>query len=228
MRDYKQKTAIMMALPNLQFILNLIGDSEDPTELTGEAMDQEEFLKSALQKQHRNAVNVISFVRLWLAYLFRRSDVAAEMAERHREISKTEPLRLERVVDQTFYIGLIAIERARGGEVKEWRSIASESLEKMKVWSGNSAWNFQHKLHLLNAEMAHLNGARDAAAEAYDDAIRVAGEHGFVHEQALSCERAGIFYSETIGESVAAEYFERAKKHYLEWGATRKVRDLSL
>ena len=96
----------------------------------------------------------------------------------------------------------------------------------MKTWAGNSSWNFDHKLHLLNAENAYLNGDLGGAAKAYDDAIHVAGEHGFVHEQALACERAGIFYSEAINADTGIEYFKRSHKHYVEWGAQSKADDL--
>ena len=88
-------------------------------------------------------------------------------------------------------------------------------------------WNFAHKDRLLGAEIAYkLEEDLELAALAYDQAISLAGEHRFLHEEALACELAGLFHAEEVRPTLAADYLERARKHYGEWGALAKVDDL--
>mmetsp|Transcript_10194 Transcript_10194/g.14859 ORF Transcript_10194/g.14859 Transcript_10194/m.14859 type:complete len:175 (+) Transcript_10194:3301-3825(+) len=51
----------------------------------------------------------------------------------------------------------------------------------------------------------------------------VAGRSGFVHDQALANERAGIFFLETNDEFWASFYLSRARDLYRDWGAQAKV-----
>ena len=93
--------------------------------------------------------------------------------------------------------------------------------------TATSETNFRHKLRLLEAEnLYHLCNDRDAAAVAYEDAINLAGERGFINDQALACERAGVFYSELGDSSTASQHFHNAHTYYLAWGAANKAKDV--
>lgn len=213
----------------LQATLNLLGHSDNPTELEGECISNQEDLAKSIVENHLHGVTQnYFFIRMWLAYLFRRDDLAAQMATRCR----TFRLKPEILVDTTFYVGLIAVRRVNGkrqGEPDDidWRSIALESKEKLKNLAQLCPWNFAHKDRLLGAEIAYkLEEDLELAALAYDQAISLAGEHRFLHEEALACELAGLFHAEEVRPALAADYLERARKHYGEWGALAKVDDL--
>jgi hypothetical protein len=60
----------------------------------------------------------------------------------------------------------------------------------------------------------------------YEQAIRSAGDHGFVHNEALACETAARFYAARGFEVIARLLLERARDGYLRWGADGKVRQL--
>lgn len=50
MQEYKQEVAFMEPVPLWQGVLNLLGRSEDPVVLRGEAMTQDEFLRDAEER----------------------------------------------------------------------------------------------------------------------------------------------------------------------------------
>ena len=78
----------------------------------------------------------------------------------------------------------------------------------------------------MTAELAYCNGDHATASRSYDLAINSAETHGFVHEQALAAERAGLFYAETSAWALAVPYLEKALKIWDKWGARAKVDDL--
>jgi len=93
----------------------------------------------------------------------------------------------------------------------------------MKKWAASTPWNCGHKLELLHAENAYLEGDEDGAAKAYDSAIALAANNSFLHEQGLALERAGVFYFERQKCDIALEFFRKAHDCYTQWGACSKA-----
>ena len=89
-------------------------------------------------------------------------------------------------------------------------------------------WNFSNKVHLMTAELAYCDGDHATASRSYDLAISSAETHGFIHEEALAAERAGLFYAQTSAWALAVPYFEKAKSIWKKWGAQAKVEDLAV
>mmetsp|Transcript_31201 Transcript_31201/g.69141 ORF Transcript_31201/g.69141 Transcript_31201/m.69141 type:complete len:189 (+) Transcript_31201:1-567(+) len=168
--------------------------------------------------------NQYYFTRMILAYVFGRYELAAEMADEYRKVVPT--MRNPRLANEILYLALIALASADEEAKSEARDAAAVALTELEGWLGASQWNFAHKVKLLKAEIAFHDGYVADAATLYDDAIRIAGEHRFVHEQALACERCGIFYSTSGNPRIAGGYFTRACEYYLKWGAKRKASDL--
>ena len=78
----------------------------------------------------------------------------------------------------------------------------------------------------MRAEVAYSSGEIENAAQTYDRAIFFAAKHGFIHEQALACERTALF-SIGIGNNITAiEYLNRSHELYLQWGSQCKARDV--
>ena len=60
----------------------------------------------------------------------------------------------------------------------------------------------------------------------YEEAIRLAREHGFVQNEGLANELAARFYAARGFETIADAYLRNARSCYLRWGADGKVRQL--
>ena len=228
MKDYKHYS-YTVTLPYYQTILNLVhSGNNDPTTLTGEAMNQEVILREAEESKQLQIIHGVHFFRMWLAYLFRRYDIAAEMVGLIQEVSKSLSLRLMAIVNETWFMGLVALHMSRTSpqESGRWNSIAKSSISQMKTWMRNCEWNYSHKYQLLIAEQLYANGETVAAAKAFDDAISLAESHSFTHDAAMACERASMLYQEFGKQDKAAEYLQRARDAYESWGASRKVQDV--
>jgi histidine kinase len=92
--------------------------------------------------------------------------------------------------------------------------------------ANHAPMNNAHKLRLVEAERAWVCGQVPEAMQAYQAAIELAQTHGFLQEEALSCERAALFYESLQQPRIAQMYRQDAYRAYVVWGATRKVKAL--
>ena len=79
---------------------------------------------------------------------------------------------------------------------------------------------------MVAAEIARIEGRILDAQDLYDKAIRSAHVHGFVHNEAVANELAGLFYAARGSEKIALLYLRDARYCYLNWGAEGKARQL--
>ena len=98
--------------------------------------------------------------------------------------------------------------------------------KQLEVWAEHSPQTFENRAALVAAEIARIEGRILDAQDLYEKAIRSAHVHGFVHNEALACEMAGVFYSARGYEKIATAYLRDARYCYLRWGADAKVRQL--
>lgn len=94
------------------------------------------------------------------------------------------------------------------------------------VWARHSPETFENRAAVVAAEIARIEGRILEAQELYEQAIRSARMQGFVHNEALANERAGVFYAARGFERIATTYLREARYCYLRWGADAKVRQL--
>ena len=227
MKGFKQNVLLFQALMYCQVLYNLIECQGDPSILTGKAINQEDWFATAQKTQNGAAITSFYFFRMWLAFLFRNYKQAAKMEEKRQKIAATR-LRGGILVNEVFYRGLVctSLAQEKDEDKSELLAIAKESIETLDQWANKSPWNFLHKLELLRAEVAYSSGEIENAAQTYDRAIFFAAKHGFIHEQALACERTALF-SIGIGNNITAiEYLNRSHELYLQWGSQCKARDV--
>jgi len=238
------KSLLILSVLHLQMLLNLKEESpigtagaDDPTILTGNVMNQEEYLQICEEKGVRDYFRFFFCCRLCLAYLFRRHNLAEDMVKACEEIAQLAKFCSSmEIITETFYMGLIAAEanqRRRGVEsapdIERWQQLANSSLKLLTKWAEEgSEWNFLHKADLLRAEIAVANNDYDTAVASYRSAIVGAGKSGYINEEALSCERAGLFYYAQGEVEEGKLYLSRAVSLYKVWGARRKALDVLL
>ncbi len=87
--------------------------------------------------------------------------------------------------------------------------------------------NYLHKYHLVEAErMRVLGGESDVIMSHYDQAIALARENEFIHEEALADELAARYLLSQGKNNPAQTYLQAALEKYEAWGAKRKVAHL--
>src|ERR1700716_272506 len=99
-------------------------------------------------------------------------------------------------------------------------------LDQIAVWAGNCPATFANREALLSAEVARLEGRDMDAMRFYEEAIRLAREHGFIQNEGLAHELAARFCAARGLATIAHAYLRSARYCYLRWGAEGKVRQL--
>ena len=79
---------------------------------------------------------------------------------------------------------------------------------------------------LVSAEIARIEGRELDAERLYEEAIRLAREHGFTQNEGIANEVAGRFYLDRGLETIGHACLRNARSCYLRWGAQGKVKQL--
>jgi len=200
MMEQKQEIYQKQNFPYWQAALNLMGYSNDPEQLIGEVMDQEQLLEEAIGSRRARSTTVIYHIRSWLAYIFCNYESASRMMEKRQGIILTSspPFLLCSIF---FVEGLISFAMAHKTDETKWRALGLKCIEEIDKYAKHSPSNCKQKLLLLQAESAFLAGEYVTAAKKYDNAIDSATENGFTQDQALAFERKGIFLSNQGNDS---------------------------
>jgi len=172
--EYEQKQALDMLLPMWQFVLNLLGKSEDPSKLTGEVMDQAKFIET--QKRNKNSVigGRARIYHLELTYLLCPIDYSANLLVRLVAFIKTSLLCPCYIRFRCLH-GLIALAMARKTRNKKWFKLAKGATKQVKRWVEGKTGNILHLLLLMNAEYDSLSKSNEDVKRSFDLAIS-AGE----------------------------------------------------
>ena len=134
-------------------------------------------------------------------------------------------------VRYTFFAGLISLKAASssiGMTRWKWKRRALKSIKLIRVWVEKGNVNIVHSLHLLEAELAVLNGSKSHEVQrSYTSAIAIAEKNEFIQDQALSNELASAYFARSGDNSLRDYHMENAIQCYSQWGATAKVEQLT-
>lgn len=128
-----------------------------------------------------------------------------------------------------FYsaLALAAAIDSANGDSRQWHVEALAAHQKQhETWAQHCPENFENRKLLIGAEIARLEGRELDAERLYEDAIRSARKHGFVHNEAIAHELASRFHAARGLATIADTYLRHARYAYSRWGAEGKVRDL--
>ena len=129
-----------------------------------------------------------------------------------------------------LYDGLVSLIEASLQEDEEEQEAliehAKKNIAELRDISNNAPMNYLNKLYLLEAELAVVEEDESKAILSYKNAITLSEEHGFVHEQAMICERAAMYYIQRgfalEAEKLLLQSFDCFKK----WGAMAKLKSM--
>ncbi|MBN3895717.1 MAG: AAA family ATPase [Nostoc sp. NOS(2021)] len=226
----KQEIAVSYIEMYWQAILNMLGKSENPCVVKGEAYDEQIRLPLLLQANDKTGLYYIYWNKLLLSYWFDNYSEAIEniaIAEKYLGAVVGLPL----VPLFHFYDSLVRLavygDRPES-EQQEIRDRVQANQEKMQKWAHHAPMNYLHKFYLVEAERHRVFGEKIAAIEMYDQAIALAKENEYINEEAIAHELAAKFYLSWGKETIAKTYMTNAYYAYSRWGAVAKVKDLEV
>ncbi|GAA6616636.1 AAA family ATPase [Scytonema sp. NUACC26] len=211
-----------------QTVLNLLGRSNNPSDLTGSVYDEGTAIACAIAVQDGQEVYYFYLCKVILCYLFEEYHQAAQAGIVARQYSE-EQRAITVAALFRFYHSLVLLSRLVEGSSSEkaaWLSCVNTNQEKLQEWADYAPMNYLHKFHLVEAEKARVFGQFLEAEEFYEQAIAGAAEHEFIQEEALAYELAAKHYLARGRKKIAQTYMKEAHYCYERWGATAKVKDL--
>ena len=227
-QNLKQNYSIEILKTIRQVILSLLGQSNRPTELTGDEYNEQESLKAALQMNNYYNLFFIYTFKTCLSYLFKEPEAAVENA-READKYKAPVGGLMVTAQLNFYYSLSLLAQypnVSETEKRKYLEQVATNQEKMRFWVNNAPANYQHKYELVEAEKARILGDYPAAITLYDAAITGAREQQYTQEEALANELTGEFHLTRGQENMASFFLLEAYYCYIRWGAKAKVKDL--
>jgi predicted ATPase/serine phosphatase RsbU (regulator of sigma subunit) len=211
-----------------QLYLSLLGQSNRPTELTGEYYNEKESLEAALQMNNYFNLFFIYTFKTLLSYLFKELGAAVENA-RQADKYKGPVGGLMVTAQHNFYYSLSLLAQypnVSETEQREYLEQVAINQQTMRHWANNCPANYQHKYELVEAEKARILGDYPAVITLYDRAITGAREQQYTQEEALANELTGEFHLTRGQENMARFFLLEAYYCYIRWGAKAKVKDL--
>ncbi|XYI00722.1 AAA family ATPase [Sorangium sp. So ce1128] len=103
---------------------------------------------------------------------------------------------------------------------------AETVAEKLSCWADLCPENLAHRSALLDAEIERTRGNAHAAADRYHEAIALAQRGGYLHDEALANELAGLSFRALGKTTIARAYLTEAHRAYGRWGAPCAMRRL--
>ena len=124
---------------------------------------------------------------------YEEARVAAAELDKHIKV----PMGTLLVQGHYFYYSLILTALIRKGEKRnalKYRLIIARNQRKLKQWTALCPINFEHKYHLVAAELAAIDGKFQEAMRLYHLAIEEAHKNEYPPEEAVACQLTAEFY----------------------------------
>ncbi|QTD48772.1 AAA family ATPase [Sulfidibacter corallicola] len=211
-----------------QAVFNLTNNVEDPCLLVGDMYDERDRLGRHKEIQDNGSLYAFYRIKLMLLLQFGRYDEAAEHLP-GLEASWAVGMGTAFEVQSTFFAALVRIYRAEhlvGAERQEEIALVESYRDRIAERGIVSEANVLHRLLLVNAELARLNGHHGNARELYDQAIDQARRQSYLNDATMACEMAGRYYLSRDNRRLGRYYIEDARAICRDWGNTAKMRDL--
>ena len=211
-----------------QSILNLFAGAERSSILSGEALQETEFLPRLLRAGDLYGLYIFYLDKLMLGYLFWEIESARNYAV---ELDRYLTAAAGSFGEPAFYFydslsALAALSPIAPSSSQVLQRVEQNQRQLQQQWANYAPENHQHKVDLVAAEKYRVLGQKLEAMEMYDRAISGAKENDFIHEEAIANELAAKFYLNWGREKVARVYMMEARYCYSRWGATAKVKHL--
>ena len=202
-------------------------------ELKGESVDRFSIFKGSIRDEddlHASAQSTKDIQLLYVVYFkrfmssfWKGSYADAEKCSKIAFSFPASKMPKIHLIIHTFFQGLIAFQMFRDGAGEHFLFEGKSMLDRMESWLKNSAFVFENKALLLQAEhCASVYKIRDAI-KTYDASIKSARDHGLIHEQGLANECKGKFLTSIDNISEDPSCFRKAYECYVQWGAVTKA-----
>ncbi len=203
-------------------------ETAHPAVLKGEWIDIEELIEESRRRDNILATTIGQFYVVFLGVFQGAFEKVARVAL-SLDIEKSKLTAWHCTPALHCYAGVAFTQAADGVSPDErvlFLAHAERFAEKLSRWAELCPENLAHRSALLQAELARVRGDARAAGERYDEAIALARRGGYLHDEALANELAGLSFRALGKTTIARAYLTEAHQAYGRWGATEAMRRL--
>jgi len=225
-RGAKNQWAIDVLLGYQLVFANLSGRTLDSLNFDCESLKESDYLAACAAHKSFSALCRFSIAKALALYLYHQDEAAWVCIQQALEL-QNYILGVISTAELHFYAALILLRLASTAPDDRrvvYQQQITDHYAKLEQWSHACPDNFQHRVWLLEAELAQLQGhPLEYTLELYDRAIAAAANQNFLQDEAISQERAAYFWLARSKPDFAQSYFQKAHYNYTLWGAKRKA-----
>ena len=223
-----KKINFIIGSPEVEMLMKAVTIlMEEPSTLSTGIMDQYHRVTGA---EYRYVDQTsFNYQKLVLLYLFEEYEAARETAFEMIILMKTyKHALIDPLANCYLSLALLAVcDQGSEGEKKEILTQVNDNQDTLEKLARCAPPNYLHKYYLVEAERLRvLEGQSDTIMHHYDQAIALARESEFIHEEALANELAARYLLNQGQNDAAKSYLRSAMEQYEAWGAKRKVAHL--
>lgn len=183
---------------------------------------EDDLLHHAISTQKQRVVIAIYFFKLSAAFWRRDFASSMDFAKKYESIASRLHKSYESI-ETKFYLGLMSFEFVREESDQRWLGDGDSAIVTFRKWASHSAWNYQHKLLLLEAERHFALGEPSEAERKYKLAIESAHDHRFQQDEGLAFKLFGYFHVHFGKYALALQNLSNSQQCYQAWGCAVKV-----
>jgi PAS domain S-box-containing protein len=227
-REAKYRDAVDIIRSQQRFIATMQGRTTSFSTFKDDQFDEATF-------EAQLTAGRMSFTIAWYWILkLKARFLSGDYAEALAAADKMKPLVSAagaqiQLLDYFYYTALTVsalYDNTTADQQNSWRELLTGHREQLREWAENYPPTFADKYALVAAEIARLEGRDADAMRLYEQAIQSAREHCFVQNEGLAHEVAARFFTARGFDTIAHAYLREARRCYLRWGASGKVRQL--
>lgn len=199
----------------------LAGLTRSPLSLSDESFDEERDLASICRTNNSTQIGYYHICRLKLHSYRGETRLALASAERALAVLPSfqgTPGEMDLVFFRALTLAQLAADAEDAAQADHWNT-AQQQRAVLAHWAADCPANFEHKLHLLDGEIARAEGRGADACRCYTEAARSADAFGFTPYAALAYERIGGQHNRAGASTHAEAAFREALSRYRAWGA---------
>ena len=216
MKDSNQVAYLPGPLFMHQIAINLMGDAEFETILTGDLVDEEDAMAEYERTGNLLGTNIVLSMRA-LLFLFLGNWQDARKSIKTME-SGQRALKGHFIISlRAFMKGLTNLIVYKETGKKKCLRVANSTLRQMEKWYNDGMVNMHTFILIVKAELVSLQKDDDLTRQAFNKAIESARTAEYIHLEALTNERAAR--NLVRNNRSFRSYIEKSMKCYIEWEA---------
>jgi len=227
-RKAKFRDVVDIIVSQQRFIDNMRGRTAHFSTFSDAMFDEDAFEAQLTGDRMATMVCWYWILKIQARFMSGDYEVALAAAQKAKALLWSSDAHIQ-LLDYHYYTALAlasTYEANQPHRQSEAREYLTAHLHQLREWAESCSATFHDKHALVAAEIARLDGRELEAERLYEEAIRLARENGFIHNEALAYELAGRFYLKRELKQFAHLYLRKARYCYRRWGADGKVMHL--